>query len=44
MEMLLTKKKHREDKNILWPILIGPTLWGDNVVQPMEQSVINQEV
>lgn len=42
--MLLTKKKHREDKNILWPILIGPTLWGENVVQPMGQSVINQEV
>lgn len=44
MEMLLTKKKHREDKTILWPILIGPTLWGDNVVQLTEQSVINQEV
>lgn len=42
--MLLTKKKHREDKNLLWPILTGPPLWEDNAVRLMEWSVINQEV
>lgn len=32
IEILLNKQQHREDKNILWPILIGPALSYNNIV------------
>lgn len=43
-EMLLTKKQYKKDKNILWPMLMGPTLCSDNVVRMNSVSVILVEL